>query len=285
MSIRRMSVDEISARVSHDVLYKFIPEEAARIADRLHKIPVVWNGKDTYPFFTVAKTGRIFMSKPSLQNRPEVERVQHLTRYLRQGEKLRHFDFAQAEPTILLWELRQHGYLTQWSHQQADVYNDLASIRAVPRNTAKADLLALFYSPGTHIAAPREWLLPPDHYIHTLIGAVDSYRNDLFRNTQPIGKAERIIHTARGRPIRKVSLERGHRGKYLAWRIQGTLADIFNGALAQILDGHDKEQWRLLLQVHDSVYIADREDHTTDIVAIMEGQAKQARMPMTARTK
>lgn len=281
--IRRRTVEEIISSVSREVLERFVPGKAEAIAGRLQKIGLLLDGKIVYPKYNAVNTGRIYMSKPSLQNKPEEVREMKLGETLRPGEAMCQLDYSQAEPTILFSELTKHGGVEGF--RPKDVYQDLASIRQVDRATAKYDLLFVFYSPLTKIMAPDHWNLPQGHYIHRLIAEVNDYRNLLWQTTKPKGRECRKVHTITGRPIVKSPHESMHRGKLLAWRLQGSLADIFNNALARCLDGHDAGQWRVLLQVHDSIYVAGDPDTAHAVIQIMEEAARETGIMIEAKHK
>ena len=250
--IRRRDIEELRTLIPRERLNRFVPPEAAFLAERLESIGIQWGQKCLLPTHRAKKTGRIYMSNPNLQNKSEAERIDQLCQSLASDEILTYTDYSQGEPTILLHTLRENS-LWEDPKNPSDIYNDLASHRRMPRKEAKQDLLKHIYSPLREIAAPPEWELPPGHYITDLFNAVNAYRLRLWGLEV---RQRAVLVTLLSRRIFADPRERIHRGKLLSWRLQGTLADIFNLALTSVLDAHDKGEIRFLLQLHDGIYAA-----------------------------
>ncbi len=90
----------------------------------------------------------------------------------------------------------------------------------------------------------------------------------------------RFVSTLAGR---KIDAQRGdapHRGRILSWQIQGTVADILNAVCLKIVGLEAETRWRLLLPVHDAVYVAGIPEDADKIRKLMEAEAKALRLPL-----
>jgi len=63
---------------------------------------------------------------------------------------------------------------------------------------------------------------------------------------------------------------------------QGTVADILNGAVVELIEREEAEGWTFLLAVHDSVYVMARPGSENDIAEVMERHA--ASLGLTIQT-
>ena len=282
--IRRRNIEELKTLIPRERLNRFVPPEADSLAKKLESISIQWGQECFEPTYQAARTGRIYMSKPNLQNKPEPERIKQLFQPLSSNEILSYSDYSQGEPTILFHALREN---LLWKHPKnpSDIYNDLASHRRISRDKAKQALLKYFYSPFREISVPSEWDLPPGHYIINLFNAVNTYRLRLWEIGSPIKGTPRHADTLFSRSIFSNPRQRIHRGTLLAWRIQGTLADIFNSALTSVLDAHDKGDIRFLLQLYDGIYAAVTSSNINLVANKMKEAAQDAGIELETTQK
>ena len=281
--VRRRTLNEIKNMVPRERLNKYVPVDAEALAERLESIGVDWGGEHLTPRYTAKRTGRIYMNTPNLQNKPEQKRIAKLAASLLPGETLVCCDYSQGEPSVLLHSLRENS-LWPYIKNPADIYNDLSSALGIPRQEAKGKLLKLFYSRRRTVTVPLEWNLPADSYLRKLPEAVNEYRNRLWETGKPRGGKPRFTSTVLGRTIPAEPRDRVHRGKILSWRIQGSLADIFNDALKEILNAHERGEMRFLMQVFDSVYVTVKQGEEQRVPDIMEQAAVKAGIEISTQT-
>ena len=143
----------------------------------------------------------------------------------------------------------------------------------------------LTYTMRPHVIIPTEWDLPDNHFLRTLVQGVNTYRDMLFREGKPTKFEPRHVFTLTTRKICGVRSEKHHRGKMLAWRIQGTLADVFAPVLGRILDDDEKGLCKLFLPVHDCVFVAIKQDSKYSPKRIMDEEAKKAGLPLRTETR
>jgi hypothetical protein len=255
------------------------PPKTRDVLRRLSEIPVDWKGQKVKSKFKLTRTGRFSMSAPNLQSKASSERVENLLHGLKDSEVLRVCDYSQADPTVLTQVLKQRGLLPQ-GFDLSNLYQTLASIRSIPRADAKRDLLAILYSDCRELKTPQAWGIPPRHRVREFLAAVDRLRVSLWESGEKTAERRRHVFTQGGTVIESIRGDRMHRGKLLAWMVQGTVAEIFADALSAILDAHDEGILRFLLGVHDAVYTVEPKGQQL-AAQLMEDAAHQRGFTLT----
>ena len=273
--IRRKSISELQKTIEPEILNKEIPEQAEGILERLNKIPVIWNGEQANPSYSLAKTGRIYMSRPNLQSTPSKERFQSLNSGIPKNWQLVECDYKAAEPTILFHFLREANLLKKNINPE-DIYQKLASLRGIERSTAKRDFLSLVYSPRQKISIPEAWNIPQNHEIYSIVDSINQYRHALWQKGAPSKNQMRYVETLTGRKIQASKREKIHRGKLLSWHLQGSLADIFLNVLNRVLDEHENGNLKFCLQLHDSIIAALPKESADTLKLIFEEETQKA---------
>ena len=114
--------------------------------------------------------------------------------------------------------------------------------------------------------------VPEDGRLAEFIDAVARHREELWTTGKPSGQNRRHVHTLLGRRIEAPPGRRVHRGTILAWRTQGSVADIFNLKLKALLALQKEGSLRLLLQQHDGVWVSSATPSACSMVRdVMEG--------------
>ena len=283
--VKRHSIEEVERRTAASSLHKYIPENIEALARKLEERGTWWGGNLEHPKYTVKDTGRIVTSAPCFHNRKPDERNRRLVENLRDGETLVECDFKQAEPSVILSALSRRRLLES-TRSPSDIYQDLASIRSVPREEAKRDILALFYSPYQRVTVPTDWSIPGDHFLRGLIAAVDELRQILWQDGRSSGKERRHVLTLNGRKMVVPRGRRTHRGLLLSWLAQGTIADLMTGVVESLLDREAASDLRFFLSVYDSCYVATLhgEQGARQVSTIMESVARSHGLTIEAET-
>ena len=273
IQVRRRRIDEIQAKVPREVLHAVIPQRFDDLAECLRVCGVCWHGKMEYPQQRITVTGRITTAKPSLHNKSDEARVAGLLPGLKSDEILFYADFKAAEPTVICHYLAQDNLLPQ-GYTPDNLYDLLASCRGVKRSVAKQQLLAMLYCRSKNLTVPDEWHVPVNSEVRPFIDAVNVYRTALWERSAPTEEHRRHVFTIGGRPI-EVNGQTGrmHRGKFLSWQIQGSVADIGADIVDALLKGQKEGRWRFLLQVHDGFYVSGPANVGADVAELMQKTA------------
>jgi len=281
--VRRRSIQELEQGVSRAVLRRHTPIPAERNAERLRGRLFWYGGREVSPLWHAAKTGRLGMRKPCPQNDSKETRRDNLRGGLRQNHELVHVDFRQAEPTVGRHILTTENLCpAQWP---ADVYQELGAYLGQPRNDVKPLFMAgLFYSHSA-VAHAHKWGILPGHFINELAKACDEYKARLWQRSKPRKGHRRHVHTLGGTLIEALKNERVHKGRLFNWQVQGTVADVMNAAVAELLDLEAERDWQFLFPVHDAVYLAGPAGSGREVEAIMQKHARALGLTLECETE
>jgi len=307
--VRRCSIEEIRSLCPREILERFAPPDAERLADVLNRRGVPWHGETISPHWFTTNTGRI-ESKEAIYrtegHNTRQERNRAFVASLKPGEVLLNSDYSAAEPSILCHDLQRLGLLTR-PVDPANIYEAILKAASVNRGGAKmlfnpyarrqktrfisanrdgAKQLfnAIAYSPCRRLVIPQEWDLPPDHFLRDLIPALERYREHLWKHGRDTPDAPRHVVTLTGRRIEHDRKTRMHRGKPIAWRAQGTVADVLLSTIPAILEAEREGRCRFFFQAHDALFVAVPKDSDFNPAAIMEKAADDAGLPLRVKT-
>jgi len=93
------------------------------------------------------------------------------------------------------------------------------------------------------------------------------------------------VNTLSGRKIEADRGKAAHRGKILAWQIQGTVADILNAACLKIIELESSKHWKLCFPEHDAAYVIGTPEQAAEIGQIMETEAARLNQPLSVTVK
>lgn len=281
-SIRRCTLQEIETGVLNRHLKRYTPNAAKQVKDALKGRNLSYGGTIYTPTLNIAKTGRIYISNAGqVQQDSSDIRVRKAIEGLEYGEQLIHVDIKQAEPTIVLEELRRRKLEPKGG--PADIYQLMASILGISRSKAKGDFLRMIYSPNT-IATMREMQIPKGNYIWELGEAIERLKSILWEQGKPRRKVRRHVHTLGRTMIESLKGESPHKGSLLSWKAQGSIADIVNASILQILAKEAVRGWRFLFQVYDEIYVATRHpDDILELEGVLQEQAGQIEVTITTK--
>lgn len=275
--IRRRTFEEIKTGEHKFQLSDWTTPDARKLADIFNSRTFVYgNDFECKPYCSPTKTGRITSRQPNVQGDSAKLRFSKLMQGLKPGEKLFCVDCIQAEPTILRHILRDRGFKFPPAP-----YEELAKILDIDRNEAKKRFNSLSYSKSA-IAIVNHWPeLPDGHYIWRYAEALDSLKSDLMKAPR------KHVTTLGGNIIGKQEGEVDfHRGKLLNWLIAGTLSDIVNSAILEIIERERDEGWMFLFQVHDGIYIKSKNKNAGDkIIEIIKRHSKALGIRMECTVK
>jgi len=276
--IRRYTLRELMRGEPRRKLIDYAPADARELATLLYSRTFVY-GKETAcrPLWNVLKTGRIQSSKPNVQGDPEKKRVKNLCAGLQPEQVLIYADYKAAEPTIIQKAI---GYSLD-----SDPYQTAADLLGIDRSKAKIKLNALAYTADSKTALSF-WQCPPAEKVFMPYAeALTAYKEKLWIAGTPRNKKRRFVNTLSGR---KVEADRGkaaHRGKILAWQIQGTVSDILNAACLKIIELESSKSWKLCFAEHDAVFVIGQPEQAEEIKDILEEEAARLNLPLTVRTE
>ncbi len=283
--VRRCSIAEIKSRCPRETLERFTLPDAERLSEVLNKRGIPWNGKKIYPRWFTTHTGRID-SKGENRKPPHNTKNARLKAFrasLKPDEILLECDYSAAEPTVICHDLTRQGLLSKPVDPLA-IYAAIEQAAAVKRETAKALFNKIAYSPCARLAIPSQWNLPLGHFLRDLVPELQQLRDNLWRIGKPTKELARHAYTMTNRLIVGVRYERNHRGQLLAWRAQGTVADVLLSTLPAVLEAEDKGLCRFFMQAHDALYVAVPHDSLFDPASIMEKAATDAGLPLRVKT-
>ena len=279
--VRRRTIEEIETGTSDIHLRDYTPATAREVVERLKGRTFIYDGEEVTPKIAAGKTGRISLSQPCPQNQHEKERLQRILTGLKPSEYLIEADYRQAEPTVAREILKRNGLApANWPE---DIYQDLATYLGQERNEVKS-LVMPFMNAHSSIAHAVKWGILQKHFFYEFGKCLDEYKEQLRIRSKPRNGHRWHVHTLGRTRIEAFKYERPHRGRLFQWQVQGTVADIMNAALTDILDGEAKFGWRLLFPVHDSVYIVTRDpNHKEKITSILLESAKSLKVLMEVK--
>jgi len=285
--VRRNSIAEIQTACPREVLTAFVPADAEQLCAILNERGIPWHGQTIKPRWTVQRTGRIgyggsIMVQPG--HNTKAARIEAFRASLRPGERLIEADFSSAEPSLLCHELEQNNLIPP-GIDPAKIYSEIQRAAKSSRDDAKTRFQKTVYSPYPNLYVPEAWNLEQGHFLREVISGAERYRNRLWDQGKPTKDQPRHVHTATGRLIQGVSRERIHRGKVLAWRLQGTIADIFLSIIPAVLEAEQRGECRLFLPLHDALYVSVPEGSTFNPARLMQEKAAELGLPLKVTTK
>jgi hypothetical protein len=255
--VRRRTSDEIKTLSPREVLEKYIPADLEQLAQLLTERGVPWYKGNVHPLWSVQRTGRIGAKGAPPAGISKEARHAGFLASLDRNEELVEIDIKSAEPSILMHELVRLGLWTK-PEPGYDVYGVLGEAEGIDRKQAKRRFLKAAYSPARVLADPR-W----PREVHSLVFAVNRYRDHLWLQCPPTAEQHRHIYTIGGRKMLHDGRSRMHRGKLLAWRLQGTVADVIMPITKGLIEKEKEGEYRFYCQNHDSIVSATRRDETT----------------------
>ncbi len=276
--IRRYTLHELINGEPRRKLIDYAPTDARELATHLHRRTFVYGDvAECRPAWSVLKTGRVQSSKPNVQGDPEGTRIKHLCAGLQPGLVLIHADYKAAEPTVIQDTI---GY-----HFEANPYQTAADLLGIERREAKPKVNALAYHQDS-MAALSFWCHPvAEREFAPYVEALTAYREQLWQNGKPRNGKRRFVNTFSGRKIEADKGETAHRGRILAWQIQGTVADILNAATISIIQQETAKGWKLCFPEHDAVYVIGKPEHTEEIKGILKSEAARLGKPLAVKTE
>jgi len=243
--------------------------EVGRNANKLNEIDGALRSDRVYPSIRGlgAKTGRMAMSRPALQNLPEKLRPLLLAD---PGMVLVGCDLDRVEPRVIA-ALTQDEALVEAVQQ--DVYTELAlSIYGAEaegnprlRKIAKTAFLAIAYGEGLHSLAFNLGV-PVSEAKQVLAGIRRAYPRMAQWMTRVKRDAEhgRDLHTAYGRLLPRTP-EKPYRA--VNWLIQGTAADLFKIITVEVAEVMGRHA--LWMPMHDELVLQvtpDRAEEACDVL-------------------
>jgi DNA polymerase-1 len=267
-----------------DALPKLVHPETGRVHATFHQ--------------TIASTGRLSASDPSLQNIPiRTEEGRSIRRaFVAEGARglLASFDYSQIELRLLA-HFSHDPVLTEAFRVGSDVHTATAArlfgvapeeVTAAQRSQAKTVNFGILYGMGAARLA-RELSLSRalaaafiDEYKKTHAG-VATYMERMLAEAKERGYAETILH--RRRPLH--ALQESHDGRRAEAEraainspIQGSAADLVKVAMVAI-DGLLAARGlrsRLILQVHDELLFETDEAEIDDLATLVTETMEQA---------
>lgn len=280
--VRRRMIEELERGISKVQLKDYVPVKAKALAERLAGRRFIYGDKEICPKLVVASTGRIYMSHPCPQTDSKTTRTRKLLSELKPGEVLVEVDYRQTEPTVARRILTMENFLLK--NWPADIYQELASYLGKKRNDVKGLVMA-FLNAESSMAHVHKWGILQGHFFYEFGKALDSYKKRLWQRSKPKKGLRRHVYTLGGTLIEALKGDRSHKGQLFSWQVQGTVADILNPAISEILDGEREYGWRFLFQVYDSVYVATTPEYTERIENIMQARGKAFDVHLKTETK
>lgn len=279
--IRRMSIEEMEKINMKTTLRDHTPQLAETVAARLRERGIPWGDETVRPQLAIAKTGRIYTSRPNIQG--DGQRLGKIAAGLPVGWCAIELDFRQAEPTVLRHILKQEALFTGvWPD---DIYQSLATVCGKTRDEAKETFLSIMYSPNTKAALRNLGTVLEDPFWGRLADAVERLKERLWSKSKPRKGGRRFTTTLCGTRMEALKGESMHKGKLLSWVLQGTVADILNQATADLLAREAAGGWQVLCPVHDSVIVTAPNENTTEMEGILAAAAQKNGLQLQVRPK
>lgn len=250
---------------------------------------------------TVASTGRLSASDPSLQNIPiRSEEGRAIRRaFIAEGAKglLASYDYSQIELRLLA-HFSHDPVLSEAFRTEGDVHSATAArlfgvspeaVTPAQRSQAKTVNFGILYGMGATRLARELSLSRPlaaafiDEYKKTHAG-VAKYMEQMLAHARERGYAETMLHRRRPLP----GLRDTHEGRRaeaeraaINTPIQGSAADLIKVAMVKIdaLLAERGLRSRLILQVHDEL-LFETDDREVDILATLVRDAMEHALPL-----
>jgi len=294
--VRRRTIEEIKTHTDKKLLESLVPADAKRLERLLNGVIFHYDGKEQRLRVNAAMNGRIMYWKPAICREQKKARITKLLKGLQEPEVLVEVDFEEAEPTIIKAVLNNEGYLSLDEWPKEGVYQLVATQMGWDREKAKEVVNALAYAPNSEKRAKLEpewvygdrdgskeaiWRVP---FVKKYARALDQYKAELMRFSK---KPTRYVFTLGGTKITQPrgDTRRFHRGRLLAWRVQGTLADIVNSSALEILETQ-AGQGCLLAMVGDALFVSVTDPKKAKVVQrIMEQQAEKLKLPLRVKVR
>lgn len=248
-TIRRFSLKELQTTKLRRELIITSPDHANQLAKILNNQSFIYGDSSCKPFWNVSKTGRVLSSKPNVQGDPEKVRVEKLRAGLEENEILFSIDFKQAEPAIIRHLIGQFF--------SEPPYERLQAVTGMDRQEAKRKVNILSYCKSA-VSIVEHWDTIARCEFIGYAKALDKHKEKLWQSGAPRGKKPRHVFTLGGSRIQADRGNPPHKGSILNWCVQGTVADIVNPAC---LDIANRDDWKLIFPVHDSVFVIGRAGH------------------------
>ena len=116
--------------------------------------------------------------------------------------------------------------------------------------------------------------------------ALDGFKDRLWEETKPPGRARRFITTPGGYRVYAETGGKHNRGAIFSWMVKGTIAEIINTASMNIIDGEEVEgDWRFCFPVHDAVYVIGKKKHAPVIASTIQEVAKKLGIGLKVKTE
>jgi len=274
--LRRYNLRELMKGEPLRRLIDYHPADAKQLAEILATRTFVYGNKtDCRPYWNISKSGGLYSAKPDVQKDPEVKRAENLCAGLDAGEVLLYADFKAAHPSIIQIAI---GY-----RFESDPYQLAADLLEIDRDSAKRKVNGLAYMPDSEIGLTF-WKHPKAEAVFMPYAkALTAYKEKLWAIGKPRNKKRRFVNTLLGH---KIEADRGdppHRGRILAWQIQGTIAEILNTICLKIIVQEDSKHWKLCFPEHDAVYVIGKPEHAEALQVLMESEAAGANLPLTVK--
>ena len=275
--------DELEKLKDHHPIIKLIKEyrEFAKLASTyIDALPRLVNKKTgrLHTSFnqTIAATGRLSSSEPNLQNIPirtEFGREIRLAFVAERGYRLVSLDYSQIELRLAAHFSGDKKMVATFKKGEdihratAAAINEVALDEVTPqmRREAKATNFGILYGQGPHglsatadipYMRAKEFI---DHYFEAYQG-VHKYIEETIKEAQTKGYAETLYGRRRYLPeINSEVMQVRKAAERMATNtpLQGTAADLIKVAMIEIAkaikDKYNKDEVRLLLQVHDEL--------------------------------
>ena len=280
--VRRRTLEEIRTGVSDISLKSHTSTTAREVAARLRGRRFTYDGREICPTVTASRTGRVILSKPCTQVHDSHRRTQSILSGMDSDLWLIEADFKQAEPTVAREILRRADLApAKWPR---DIYQNLASYLGQNRDDVKR-LVMQFMNAHSSGARAKAWAIRPGHFFHELAANLDAYKLDLWKRGKPRDGKRRHVYTLGRTCIEALKGGHTHKGQLFQWQNQGTVADIMNPAILELLDGEQTHGWRFIFPVHDSVYMATRNpSHEKDVADILRKHASSLGVRLRVKT-
>jgi hypothetical protein len=253
------------------------PDYARELSDLLESRSFIYGEElECKPYWNPGKTGRIWSSKPNVQGDNKNKRAKMLCCGLKEDDVLFDIDIKQAEPSII-----QHVLNYAFD---SDPYELLAKVMGVDRKKAKPELNKLAYSKSAKNII-KHWPLKAQKVFGPYAQALDDYKAKLWESGKPPRGESRFADTLGGSRVFADKGKRTHKGQPLNWHIQGTVADILNGASLEVIQREEAEGWRFLFPVHDSFYVVGKTQQAEELKQVIIRKAKDLGLDLSVEVQ
>jgi hypothetical protein len=277
--VRRYALEEIEAREAREAGQAGPPSVAQRLADALNSRQFAYGPETIQPKWSVTKTGRVQSARPCVQQHAAEVRLAKIARGCGPGEVVHSLDYRRAEPTVLC-------HLMEWPGWDGkDVYDIVAAAWGCERAAAKVEVnkLATCSSACSVLA---HWPVKARDALLPYAQAVDVYKAKIWSEGAPVvGKSRRHVVTVGGNRLETKRGEDVHKGQMLAWKLQGSVADMLNAAALRIIEGEPAEGGRFVFPCHDAVYVIGGASHRDRLESWILEEAKRCGVQMQVSYK